>query len=341
MELFRIHAYEVVPQRLSATKTKPRGGAFKADAVFKASLEKYIEQAKLESQPPVSFQPRFEPDAEQATNPVRDHVLDYAFGPSATAKSAAVKMAERLGSSMDDRSASSLLILTSYRQGAKRRFIAWAFPKDEPYGFGVKGDHANLSIIENAFSRSSSYRKAALFSGLRQHDHYWNGHVIDRQSTPGFGAAADYWVTGFLTCKYLIDGKSGTQMLAKVIRETHQKAESQADQDLLTSAVISVRGSQRKNWSLKSFAEEFLKDTAKSSFLANCPKEAVTAKFPLDQDELASKVNLRVFRLEDDVIVMAPFDSMNKSVKLTGTKDRKLTCKGTVVEEKVRAQRAR
>lgn len=279
MELFRIHAYEVVPQRLHDKKIKPRGGAFTADAKFKASLEKYIEQSRLESQPPVSFQATFEPDKEKATNPVRNHVMGYAFGQPATAKSAAIKMAERLGESMDDRSTSSLLILTSYRNKKERRFIAWAFPKDEPYGFGVKGDQANLTVIQNAFSRSSSYRKAALFSGMQQHDHYWNGHVIDRQSTPGFGAAADYWVTGFLTCKYLIDGKAGTQMLAKVIRETHERADSQVDRDLLTSAVISVRGSQRKNWSLKSFANEYLKDTAKSAILANCPKEAVTAQF--------------------------------------------------------------
>jgi len=72
-----------------------------------------------------------------------------------------------------------------------------AFPKDEPFHFSVNGDRARLKILKDAFSRSSSFKKAALFEGINSSTTFWNGRVIDKQAQNGFGTAADYWVSEF------------------------------------------------------------------------------------------------------------------------------------------------
>jgi len=337
MQLFRIHAYEVIPQRLSVKKIIPSGGAFNADTAFTAALDDYIEKAKLTEQPPVSFRSVFVDGATIGTNLVRDRIRDYTFGKPPTAKSAAVFLADRLSESMDDRSVSCLLLLAVYRRDDQYRFFAWAFPKDEPFGFGASKDRAKIRILKNAFSRSSSYRKAAFFEGIESDLlGFWKGNIIDKQST-----IADYWVSNFLDSKYEINSRSGTQLLARVLRKTHQDMESRQDKDQITSSIISVRGSQRPSWSLKAFANEFLNGKVKAKFLQNSTKETQSAVFKIDKPLLEEQVSLRVFRLVDDVVVMAPFDSIDHSVKITGKKERILTCKGPVVEEKVRSRRAR
>ncbi|MCA9125651.1 MAG: hypothetical protein KDB22_01155 [Planctomycetales bacterium] len=338
MDLKRIHAYEVVPQRLAGKATAPSGGAFKAPDDFVLQLDRYLVKSRLHQQPPVAFRASFENDeeGEVGANEVRDRVLEYTFGQPATAKSAAMFLASRLGMSMDDRSTSCLLVLTAYAKGAERRFVGWAFPKDEPFGFSAKGSRANIEIIKNAFSRSSKFRKAVLFEGLRDDETYWTGNVIDEKDK-----VANYWVTSFLECDFLINGKTGTQLLARVLRETHDSLASRDDKDQIAASILSVRASQRKSWSLSKFANEYLSGSVKSTFLSKAPPAAVSTSFPLDRAELETKAGLRVFKTEDGVTVMAPFDTINNSVKLTGQSQRKLKYEGIVTEEKVRAKSAR
>lgn len=336
MELKRIHAYEVNPQRLAGQPVAPKGGAYNAPHDFILALEDYLRAANLVAQPPVAFRTYFDDDAEQASNDVRHRIMDYTFGAPATAKSGALFLADRLSRAMDSRSESCLLVLTAYANDDDRRFIGWAFPKDEPFGFTANGDRADIQIIKNAFSRSSSYRKAVMFKGPRHDDHYWNGNVIDKQAT-----VANYWVTTFLDCNFLIDSKTGTQMLARLLKETHESLSNRSDKDQITAAVLGVRGSQRKNWSLRRFANDFLAGNVKSTFLGKAPPEAASTEFELDRPELEARVSLRVFRLQDDVVVMAPFDAINNSVRISGTDERRLKCEGIVVDESVRSKRAR
>src|SRR4029077_16243340 len=104
---------------------------------------------------------------------VRNLILSVSFGQAAAAKAAAFKLAARLGSSMDDRSPFTLLVLTAYQKAATRRLVLWAFPKDEPFHFSVSGGAAHLRILRDAFSRSSSFRKAALFEGIHSKNTFW------------------------------------------------------------------------------------------------------------------------------------------------------------------------
>jgi len=56
------------------------------------------------------------------------------------------------------------------------------------------------------------------------------------------------------------------------------------------------------------------------------------------KQEFDEKINFRVFRLQDNVMVAAPFGTIGKSVKIEDGAERRLKCEGIVVSEKVRAQ---
>jgi len=47
MELKRVHAYSVAPQRLEDSRTTPLGGSFQHDGLFEAILADYIDMAGL------------------------------------------------------------------------------------------------------------------------------------------------------------------------------------------------------------------------------------------------------------------------------------------------------
>lgn len=339
MELFRVHAYEVTPQRLADAEIPPRGGAFAADAEFTGVLEEYLSKTKLLTQATVNL--RRHPAEETGSGPtheLRDAVVLYCFGTSPKAKQAAVTIARKLGDAMDRRSVFTLLMLAAYRDGPKRRLIVWAFPKDEPFHFSVRGNRAKIKVLTDAFSRSSSFKKAALFEGSNTDTSFWSARVIDRQAERGMGGAAEYWIDTFLDSQPSLSGKAGTRLLAQCLRRTHEALSDQSDKDQISSSIVAVRTSQKKKWSLTRYANEYLADAAKQTFLDNSPPESRSATFTFIKDEFDRKVNFRVFRLQDNVVVAAPFGSIGKSVKLQDGTQRKLKCEGIIVAEKVRAQ---
>jgi len=338
MDLLRIYAYEVAPQRLSQTATPPRGGVFTADESFTASLDQLLAGSKLQSQSAVDFRVSDSHSPDGPSHEVRNLILDVSFGQAAKAKAAAFKLALRLGRSMDDRSPFTLLMLTAYQKAATRRLVLWAFPRDEPFHFSVSGDQARLKILKDAFSRSSFFRKAALFEGVHSKNTFWTGRVIDKHAQKAFGSAADYWVTKFLDCRFSLTEEAGTRLLAKCLRSAYDSVSDQAARDQISNAIVAAHASRRTQWSLKSFANEYLDGEAKQMVLAKAPQETHGTVFPFRKESFEHEVNFRVFRLEDNVLVSAPFSAVGQSVRIEEGRQRTLRCEGTIVEEKVRAR---
>ena len=138
LSLQRIHAYEIIPQRLQKTKANPKGGSFSADEGIRKELEKYLRKSKLLMQPEIAFRIDSESDTGVKDHPVRQGVMNYLFGASATSKKASMDLAKRLSKSMDDRSPYTLLMFVAYKADedeSYRRLVMWAFPKDEPFEF--------------------------------------------------------------------------------------------------------------------------------------------------------------------------------------------------------------
>lgn len=340
MNLTRLFAYEVAPQRKSPIKMAPRGGSFTATNEIRSSLTTLLRTSKLEVQSFVDFRIGNSPAANQRSHAVRDLAVDFIFDSNPVAKSAATKLAERLSNAMDDRSPATLLMITAFTSGAKGRVIMWAFPQEEAFQFSATGGKARIKVLSDIFSRSSRLRKAALFEGQNRATDFWSGRVIDLQATGSSGKAADYWLSSFLDCRFALSGDAGTRLLVTYLRQTYDACKSDADREQLYSSMVAIRTSPKKAWSFKTFADHYLHDNAKQSFIQTVPAEQRNLTFQFNRQEFEEKLNFRVFRLKENVYVSAPFESIGNSVHVSNDGLRTLTCKGEIIEEHVRAKHA-
>lgn len=336
MTFFRIHAYEIVPQRTKQTKTAPVGGSLPAATDFANSLISLYSSSGLNRQAVVNFRATGATATRQ--HDVRDLVMGFTFGSPQKAKSCAVKIATRLSNWMDDRSPASLLMLTGSDHGAKRRMTMWAFPQEEAFQFRASRGNARIKLLKDIFSRSSRLRKAATFEGQDRKTDFWNGKVIDLQASK-LGTTANYWTEDFLDCRWALAGKTGTRLLASHLRTAYESVDEQDDRDQIYNAMVAVRTSPTQSWSMTKFSSQFLTGEAKRLFDQGVPSELRNLSFKFDRTEFESKLNFRVFQLEDDVFVSAPFGTIGNSVTIKDGKKRILKCQGPVVDEKVRARR--
>jgi len=337
MSIFRIHAYEVVPQRTEESKILPVGGSLPASSDFVGSLEALFVSSKLEKETVVDF--KVDKSAAKRQHDVRDLIVDYLYGTPQKAKASSVKIATRLSNSMDNRSPATLLMLTASNSGSDNRITMWAFPQEEAFQFRASKGAARVKLLTDIFSSSSNFRKAATFHGQKRNTDFWNGRVLDRQASVQ-GSAANYWTERFLECRSALEGKTGTRLLAVALRKSYESAVSNSDRDQIYSAMVAVRTSPKKPWTIKKFASQFLDGEANRLFQNAVPSELRMLSFKFDRVEFEKKLNFRVFRLEDDVFVSAPFGTIGKSVKIGSGKQPKLSCKGVIVDEKLRARHA-
>ena len=343
MELFRIHAYAVTPQRKAEVKQAPTGGAFPVNDDIRTALDALFVKSKLPSQATVDFRIDGSGNGNNRQHVVRDLIMEFAFQGPAKAKVAAQALSTRLADSMDERSPpSTLFMLAASRSGARRRMTMWAFPQDEAFQFRSSNNRPRIRLLDDVFSRSSRLRKAALFEGRNLNSDFLSGRILDLQTMGGFGKAADYWISNFLDCRLALEGEAGTRLLAKHLREAYESLASQADRDQLYNAMTAVRTSPKTTWSAKQFAAQYLQGEAKRVFLQSVPADLRNLSFKFQRDVFENKLNFRVFRLQNDVYVSAPFGTIGtgKTVRITEGKQRKLRCEGPIAEEKVRARHA-
>ena len=346
MEPFQIHAYEVIPQRLQKNKSDPRGGPFKAGANIKKVLAKYLKSSRLEKRPEVGFKIAGASVQGLKAHEVRGNILNYCFGQSSTANKAALGLAKKLSMSMDDRTPYSLLLLIAYKDQSKpnvRRLVLWAFPKDQAFQFSASKGTAEIKIPKDIFSRNSVIKKGALFEGIKSDASFLHGYVIDQQAQNTTSEAAAYWVNKFLDCEFSLTGIAGTRLLAKTLRATYEGLMVQSDKNQITDSISAAFISRKPKRSLQSYADEYLTGDAKKKFIELSPRESIDTKFDFVKSEFEEKVMLRVFRLEDEVVVSAPFstiDTDDGSVTTSFRRDQKtLRVSGKVVEETVKPGR--
>lgn len=339
MRLFRVYGFTVTPQRTSQEKAEPAGGAFRLTADLRESLDGLFISSKLAQQSMVDF--RVEPRDGSSTrrHAVRSLILDFGFGTSSKAKSSARSLATRLSDSMDQRSPSLLLILAASKDGSERRMTIWAFPRDEAFQFRNARGGPSIRLLTDIFSRTSRLRKAALFEGQNRRTDFWSGRVLDLQTTGAYGKAADYWIGNFLDCRLGLEEEAGTRILASCLRKTYEAVEDQASRDQLYSAMVAVRTSPKRTWSLKEFANQYLHGNVKQTFLDSAPSsDLMPLSFHFSRDTFESKLNFRVFHLENGVYVSAPFSAVGQNVTVEEGRKRKLRCEGEILDEKMRAR---
>ncbi|MBL9164631.1 MAG: hypothetical protein JNL18_18025 [Planctomycetaceae bacterium] len=335
MNLLRVYAHTVFPQRTAEDPQTPDGGSLTINADVQTALDEAFAKAKLDQQDTIDFRI----DTQSRTCEVRDLVMELAFGDARRSKGIATKLASRLSLAMDDRSPSSLLVLAASGDGATmRRITVWAFPRDESFQFRNNKSGVVVKLLRDTFSRNSRLRKAAVFEGRRTRTDFLSGRVLDHQASTGH-KAADYWINDFLDCTLGLKGEAGTKILAQCLQTAFSKADSSAIRENLYAAMLTAHNANWRRTSLRKFARDHLSPQAKTLFLDASPnEEAKGATFDFKKDVFAKKLNFRIFHLENNIYVSAPFDAIGTDVTLSDGRQKVLKCEGVVLEEKVRAR---
>lgn len=335
MELFRLHAWSVVPHRTTEEEPSPEGGAVNITADLRGAIDENIRAAKFDQKIVVDFKT----DPATRNSETRTFVLDFAFGQASTAKAAGQQLAVRLAKAMDRRSLPCLFIPAAMRDGARRRVTLWTFPREEAFQFRSGARGPSIHVLTDIFSRSSHLRKAAHFEGRSARTDFLSGRVLDLQASHTSRDVADFWISRFLACELGIRDETGTRLLAKTVRAAYERCDDPHDQEQLHTAMLSIRRSPQRRISLRQFADRYLSDSAKDAFLKAAPNDdALNSPFDFRRDVFDETLRFRVFRLENDVFVSSPLDQIGRSVRVAD--NRRLRCEGQIVEEKMRARHA-
>ena len=137
----------------------------------------------------------------------------------------------------------------------------------------------------------------------------------------------------------MLTGLAGTRLLARILKVTYDDLTETTERNQITDSIRSAFGSNKRRFSMHQYANEYLTGNAKTTFCDKAPSETFKTKFDFDKREFEEKVQLRVFRLDDDVVISAPFSSINNSVKLVGRDSKEIRVTGTIVEETVKPGR--
>jgi hypothetical protein len=328
MNLTKLFAYEVFPQKNTTTSTQPEGGKIEITTPLRHFLDQLIRDNKLESQTPITFQVD-DPKTTKRVNLVRDAMMAFVFGAGANVSKNAAKLALRLSEQMDDRSNPFLFLISGFKHGSQGLVVLWAFPKDEGLKFSKTTKGAKVEVIKDIFNISSNLKKAAVFTGDNLPDSFWEGRMVDIQS-----GRTDLWVERFLSCQLSVSGIYGTTLLSEHLTEAYRKAESTTVREELFNAIIGVRTAPVKRTSFLKFANDYLSNDAKSQFLAVVPPEQVNMSFDFDRETFEQKIGIRVFRMADDVIVAAPLSVIDSTLHV---KNNQLDYSGVVDKEYLKA----
>jgi len=337
MEIFRLHAYKVMPQRTADEFTPSDGGAVRPTADLKSVMESNLQDARFSERPTIDFNV----DEISRTNQVRNAVMSFAFGEGATARAAALLLAEKLALAMDRRSTPCLFVPSAYRANGLRRVILWTFPRDEAFQLRSGPDGPEIQLLHEVFSQTSRHRKGALFEGKNLRTEFLGGRVLDHQADSAAREIADFWIARFLDCILSMHDKAGSRMLARALRQTSQRIEEPLQRQQLYAALTAVRHSPRRRISLVTFADRYLEEPARSVFLAAAPNDQSRyALFNFDRDAFDDMLQFRVFELQSGVFVSSPIDQIGEAVKIEAGEETRLVCEGVVKTESLRSRHA-
>jgi hypothetical protein len=348
MQLARIYAYSVTQQRGAGEGFEPPdGGGVTINNEIRTTLANAQRDA-LNAQPTKVV---LNVDKNRSS-PVKQAVEALADDDEVRADEAARSLAVRLNRVMDMRSKVGLLIAAvntgTGRELDKREVALWVFPRDT--FFRHEPSKHRLDVIEEAFSRSSTQRKLALFSGRRLRDEFRTAVVLDYQARGTLARVAAFWIKDFLDAEPDTTSEQGSRILADVFVAAAKKATDAGDLDQLQAAVVALRHAPSRQRSLTGVADDFLEGRARSLFDEEAKRKVPDDRsrqtlFPLNRKVFADNVGYRFFRLDAGTRVIAPIDAIGdgKTVQITDSatttnaqRQRVLRIADTIVEERLR-----
>ncbi|MBI3462302.1 MAG: hypothetical protein HY000_04470 [Planctomycetes bacterium] len=339
MDLFRLHAYSIIPQKSAEELSEPDGGAVAINDELRRVITDNVTSARFDSRTVVDFQV----DPTTRTNQVRDMIVQYAFGQPAEARAAALALAKRLSAAMDFRSTPCLFILAALREDDRRTVTLWTFPRGGAFRLRHGRSRPLIQVLTDVFSQTSRLRKAAQFQGRNLRNHFLSGRALDFQANHASRDVADFWIGRLLGCRFGLAGEAGTRLLARTVRKAYEECDEPVDREELYTAVMAIRLSPHSRLSLQEFANRYLQrdGSAYEAFTRAVPnRESLTAVFDFERRVFDAALQFRVFQLNTGVFVSSPLAEIGESVKVTEGREKRLSCAGAIVDDRLRTRHA-
>jgi hypothetical protein len=302
--------------------------------------------------PAAFFYPLFSQQAEQAPtlvdfaseggkqqNTVRDLVRDLAFGDAQVRADASRTLALRLASVTSRRSPEGLFLLLVGKTNAQVRIVLWKFPADQSIQAQLVDSRLTVRIVDDAFSRRSTFFKSAMFEGTSANTSFWKGRVEDRQASLRVREVADYWVYDFLACRPSLTDAHGTRVLANALRETIARTVDIDQRDVLITVAALLRAKSGYQLTLVDFADQFLPDSSRSQFLELAGSEDIWGTpFRIDGDTVADIIRIRSMTLNEHFTVRGPIDEFDDVVSVEPTQEKRVvrvSLEGTITSQSI------
>jgi hypothetical protein len=281
----------------------------------------------------------FAPEGGQQKNAVRDLVRKLAFGEADERSAASRGLAVRLASVTSRRSPDGLFIVLVGDSASQHRVVLWKFPVDESIQAQLVDSRLTIRVVDDAFSRRSTYFKSAMFEGTQASTSFWTGKVEDRQAASRVREVADFWVQDFLACRPSLTDVHGTRILANALRETIRQTEDMDLREALISVVAVLRAQPGRQLTLVDFAEQYLPEPCQAHFLrAAGGHEIWGTPFRIDGPTLADQIRIRSLTLNEDFVVRGPVDKFDTVVSVQSTSVEKVvrvSLEGTITSQAV------
>jgi hypothetical protein len=270
----------------------------------------------VESEKTCKLEVTFTPTEGEQVNPVRDLIWSIAFEDDQAKDTCARELAYRLAEATDRRSLRGLFVVIAGRRTQYRRVVLWKFPADESLQARVSQEGMTIELIEDAFTGSADYFKAALFEGTSAADAFWRGGVEDRQSS-GLREASDMWVVHFLQTRSALTDIHGSRVLAKVLKETGKKMSSLEDKQNVVAAARVIKGQLGRTMSLREISEWYLSEEPRRTFLSiSGVSEIADTRFSLQEGILKRYLKTKTVEIDGAYTVSGPLEEFDDRVNI-------------------------
>ena len=168
-------------------------------------------------------------------------------------------------------------------RAASSRILLWKFPADQSLRALMKKESIEIELIEDAFSRKSTYYKAAMFEGSSSDKSVWRGKVEDNQAKHSVSEAAEFWIADFLSARSEFTDVHGTRVTSKAIKRAIDRAGTLDEKEDLVAVARVLRGQSGQSFSLNEMANNYIPPSSREAFLDSAgPEEIKDQRFRLD-----------------------------------------------------------
>ncbi len=304
VKLNNLFVYRVVP---NSHNINPFGGEITLDDNLKTIFIDSFAGTVSKGTKKQPFHFRF---SDTRNNDTRELIIRILNGKKEEKNDFALKLAKKLSSCIDDRTGELLLTIgIGEVENNNYRCAVWAYPSDNPIQLNEQKGIPNIKEIKNAFSKSSSARKAAFFDTNKKIDRndLLKGIIIDKTANRIQGSS-DYWLDKFLEGKIELLSTRGTTILISTLKESYNKSNTSEEKQSVRALFSQLLSNNFPPKTLNEISRN-LTGQAKEIFFKHIPKSIESdAVFEIDFSEVKSKIKSNIFILKSGIEIIFPFN---------------------------------